>query len=46
MDEGYIDVSNEEAAILISFIKAHDREDIPDDVWDVCKVIMHRLNIE
>lgn len=21
---------------LIAFIKSHEREDIPDDVWDLC----------
>lgn len=26
----------EEAYALIAFIKMHEREDIPDDVWDIC----------
>lgn len=26
----------DEAYALIAFIKMHEREDIPDDVWDIC----------
>ena len=26
----------EEAETLVSFIKMHEREEIPDDVWEVC----------
>ena len=28
--------SVEEAESLMAFIKNHEREDIPDDVWDLC----------
>lgn len=26
----------EEVETLIAFIKMHEREEIPDDVWDLC----------
>jgi hypothetical protein len=26
----------EEAETLVSFIKMHEREEIPEDVWEVC----------
>ncbi len=26
----------EDIEALIAFIKGHEREEIPDDVWDVC----------
>ncbi len=29
-------LSEEDAETIISFIKNHEREEIPDDVWDVC----------
>lgn len=28
--------SIEEAESLIAFIKNHEREEIPDDVWEIC----------
>lgn len=31
-----INLTEEEADALICFIKNHEREEIPDDVWDVC----------
>lgn len=31
-----IRLSIEEAETLIAFIKMHERDEIPDDVWDVC----------
>lgn len=33
---GDIFISVEEAEAIIAFIKMHEREDIPDDVWDLC----------
>lgn len=33
---GDIFIAVEEAETLIAFIKNHEREDIPDDVWDLC----------
>lgn len=29
-------LTEEEIYTLISFIKMHEREDIPEDVWDLC----------
>lgn len=29
-------ISEETASALIAFIKRHERNDIPDDVWDFC----------
>lgn len=31
-----IRLSIEEAETIIAFIKMHERDEIPDDVWDVC----------
>ena len=31
-----VKISIEDAETIISFIKTHEREDIPDDVWAVC----------
>ena len=27
---------DEDCEALIAFIKMHEREEIPDDVWDIC----------
>ncbi len=35
-----ITISDEEAETIISFIKNHEREDIPDEVWDICMKLM------
>ena len=35
-----ITITDEEAETIIAFIKNHEREDIPDDVWDVCMKLM------
>ena len=35
-----ITISDEEAETIISFIKSHEREDIPDEVWDICMKLM------
>jgi len=29
-------LNKDECESLIAFIKSHEREDIPDDVWDIC----------
>ena len=34
----------EEIESLVSFIKSHEREDIPDDVWDACMKLMDFLD--
>lgn len=31
-----VKLTDEEAETIISFIINHEREDIPDEVWDVC----------
>lgn len=35
-----ITITDEEAETIIAFIKNHEREDIPDDVWEVCMKLM------
>lgn len=45
MYEDYIEISDSEATALVCFIKNHEREDIPDDVWDVCMRLMAILDI-
>lgn len=39
-----VNMTEEEADSLIAFIKKHEREDIPDDVWDICMVLMEETN--
>lgn len=31
-----IEISKEEAEAVIAFVKNHDREEIPDNVWELC----------
>lgn len=31
-----IEISEEEAIAIIAFVKNHEREEIPDDVWELC----------
>ena len=31
-----IKLYDEDCETLIAFIKMHEREEIPDDVWDLC----------
>ncbi len=33
----------EEAETLVAFIKMHEREEIPDDVWEVCMNLQNFL---
>lgn len=40
-----VTLTEEEATELICFIKRHERDDIPDDVWDVCMKMMDTLDI-
>ena len=38
MDENFvygIIITSEEAETIIAFVKSHEREDIPDDMWDL-----------
>ena len=36
-------LSVEEAETLIAFIKMHEREEIPEDVWDLCMAMQNYL---
>lgn len=38
-----IDISVEEAETIIAFIKNHEREDIPDDVWEICMYLQEEV---
>lgn len=31
-----ITIDEDQAKALVAFIKSHEREDIPDEVWEVC----------
>lgn len=35
----FLKLTADEAYALIAFIKMHEREDIPDDVWDICMAL-------
>ena len=39
-----IPLSEDEADALVAFIKNHEREDIPDEVWDICMKLCDQLN--
>ena len=45
MDEDYIEISADDAEYLVCFIRSHEREDIPDEVWDICMRMMDELDI-
>ena len=34
--ESVIEISGEEAEAIIAFVRNHEREEIPDDVWELC----------
>ena len=34
-----LNLSIEQAESLIAFIKNHEREEIPDDVWELCMIL-------
>lgn len=38
-----INISVEEAETIIAFIKNHEREDIPDDVWEICMELQEEV---
>lgn len=38
-----IKISVEEAETIIAFIKNHEREDIPDDVWEICMELQEEV---
>lgn len=41
-----ITLTDEEAETVISFIKNHERVDIPDDVWEVCMKLCDLIEME
>lgn len=45
MDLDYIEISEEDAEYLVCFIRSHERENIPDEVWDICIRMMKMLDI-
>ncbi len=45
MNEDYIKVSEEDAEYLVCFIRNHEREDIPDIVWDISMRMMDMMDI-
>ena len=45
MDEDYIEISCNDAEYLVCFIRSHERENIPDEVWDICMRMMDMLDI-
>lgn len=36
-------LTDDETETLIAFIKMHEREEIPDDVWDICMKMWDEL---
>ena len=36
-------LDEEDAETLISFIKMHEREEIPEDVWDLCMYLQEQV---
>ena len=40
-----VSITEEEAEIIIAFIRNHEREEITDDVWDICKKMMDALEV-
>ena len=38
-----INISVEEAETIIAFIKNHEREDIPDEVWQICMELQEEV---
>ena len=40
-----INLTYDEAESIVAFIKMHEREEIPNDVWDLCIKIQEELDI-
>lgn len=38
-----IDITVEQAETIIAFVKMHEREDIPEDVWDLCMELQEEV---
>ena len=45
MNESTVTITVDSAEVLIAFIRNHEREDIPDDVWEVCQSMMEELEV-
>ena len=43
--ENMIRLTVEDCETLIAFIKMHEREEIPEDVWDVCMRLYDKLDL-
>ena len=41
-----LSMSVDEAESLEAFIRGHEREDVPDDVWEVCGRLMDELEAD
>lgn len=39
-----VSLNAEEAEEIVAFIKSHEREDIPDEIWDICMNLMDFLD--
>ena len=40
-----MEMTFEEMESLVAFIKSHEREEIPDDVWELCLKIQEEYEI-
>ena len=38
-------LDEEEICTIIAFIKNHEREEIPDDVWDLCMRLYDAMEV-
>lgn len=38
-------ITEETASEIIAFIKMHERDDVPDEVWDFCMKLIDEFNI-
>ena len=45
MDD-YVVLTPDEAESIIAFIKSHEREDIPESVWDICMDLYKQLGFD
>ena len=45
-DEDGVKLNRDETEYIISFIKMHERNEIPDSVWDICMKMYDALGID
>ena len=38
-------INEDEASAIVAFIKNHERDEIPDEVWDYCMKLMDEFDI-